>query len=40
MGAEESLKLAEEHDLSVYMLVREGENFVSKMSGGFDFFVD
>ena len=40
MGAEESLKLAEEYDLSVYMLVREGENFVSKMSGGFDFFVD
>ena len=40
MGAEKSLELAEQLDLTAYMLVRENGAFVSKNSSSFNFFVD
>lgn len=40
MGADKSLELAEQLDLTAYMLVREDGAFVSKNSSSFNFFVD
>lgn len=40
MGAEQSLKLAEQLDIAVYMLVRQNGQFVPRTSAAFDLFVD
>ena len=40
MGAEKSLELAEQLDLSAYMLVRDNGEFVPIYSSGFDFLVN
>ncbi len=40
IGAEQSLELAQEHDLAVYMLVRENEQFVTQSSASFDLIIN
>jgi len=40
MGDEQSLKLAEQLDIAVYMLVRQNGKFVPRTSAAFDLFVD
>lgn len=40
MGDEQSLKLAEQLDIAVYMLVRQNGQFVPRTSAAFDLFVD
>jgi thiamine biosynthesis lipoprotein len=40
IGPEQGLELAQEHDLAVYMLVRENEQFVTKSSASFDLIIN
>jgi thiamine biosynthesis lipoprotein len=40
IGVEQSLELAQELDLAVYMLVRENEQFVAKSSASFDLIIN
>ncbi len=40
MGAEKGLALAKKHNLAIYLIIRDGDKFVSKMSPAFEPYLD
>lgn len=40
MGAEKGLALAEKHNIPLYLIIRDGNHFVSKMSSAFEPYLD